>query len=496
MMIHKLDVRGLLALVCSGLLIGSLVNCGGRRVTLPEVRPTAEVYEPLNAELKKSYLTLFETASRLEYSSSEIAKMQEYLNQAQDYCVGRFENVSKEYDRRTDEDQKALKKTGLPDAERHDLHCRIQDSRALRAQAEVIAQHAIPVAYENKRAKLELIQKWPAELTNIRASIADGSYKSRRWADVEDIGFREIEKNQKDDIKLGQEAVKDLKTTGLMPKEIDDPAVVDYVKRVAQRVAANSDIQVPLQVTVLNSKEINAFALPGGFVFIERGLLEAADDESELAGVIAHEMSHVIARHGHRLMKKATIASIMYQAAQVAAVILTGGVAGIGTYYALQYGFYGLGLTLNLTLLGVSRDYEREADQLGIQYAWKAGYDPGGFVRFFDKIATKEGYVNGASWFRSHPPFYQRMVESEREILYMPKQTAGIVNTTEFDAMKQALSKISKKAEEESKDKPSLVAPEQGCPAPSKLLYEADQPIEAICSTPQVKPAVISEKQH
>jgi predicted Zn-dependent protease len=271
-----------------------------------------------------------------------------------------------------------------------------------------------------------------------------------------------------------------------MPKEIEDEAVAGYVKRVAQKLAANSDLQVPLQVTVLNSKEINAFAFPGGFVFVERGLLETVDDEAQLAGVISHEMSHVIARHGHKLMTKDTIASLIYQAAQIAAIVLTGGAAGIGTYYAIQYGFYDLGLTLNLTLMGVSRDFEEQADRLGIQYAWKAGYDTSGYVRFFDKMATKEGYVNGVSWFRSHPPFYQRMVDSEREIMYLPKQPSEIVNTTHFAAMKQALAEVSVKAEEESKQRPSLLAPDQNCPAPSKLLYESDKPIETICSTPQI----------
>jgi len=117
--------------------------------------------------------------------------------------------------------------------------------------------------------------------------------------------------------------------------------------------------------------------------------------------VIAHEISHDTARHANKLMKSSTIAAIFYQAAQVAAIVLTSGVAGIGMYYALQYGFYGLGLVLNLKLLGVSRDYELEADQLGVQYAWNAGYDPTGFIRFFDKMATKKGYVNGVSWFRT-----------------------------------------------------------------------------------------------
>jgi Zn-dependent protease with chaperone function len=474
----------MLALLCSELLTASLLGCASHRATLPEVRPPAQVFEPLQEELNKSYLTLFETAAKLEYSDSQLLKMHEYLKQAQDYCVGRFEGFSDEYNRRVDEGQKALKQSNVTDEERHNLHCRIQDARALKSQADVISHHAIPVAYDNRRAKLELIQKWPANFKEIQQSIADGTSKNRRWADVHDIGFRKIEKDQKNDVKMGQEAIRDLKQSGLMPKEIEDDAVVAYVKRVAQKIAANSDLEVPLQITVLNSKEINAFALPGGFVFIERGILEAVEDESQLAGVIAHEMSHVVARHGHKLMTQATIASIFYQAAQVAAIVLTGGVAGIGTYYALQYGFYGLGLTLNLTLLGVSRDFEQQADQLGIQYAWKAGYDTSGFIRFFDKIATKEGYVNGVSWFRSHPPFYQRMVDSKREIMYLPKRQDTIVNTTEFATMKAALKKVSGKAEEESKGRPTLLSAERGCPPPSKLLYEPDKPIETICSSP------------
>ena len=485
----KLDGRGFLALLCSELMVTTLVGCGTHRVVLPEVKPPTQVFVPLQEELKKSYLTLFETAPTLEYSAAQIAQMQEYLKQAQDYCVGRFENVSSEYQRRLDGSQQELKKSGITAEERHGLHCQIQELRALRGQAEVISQSAIPVAYDNRQAKLKLIQTWPAEVKKVRSSLADGTFKGRRWGDVEDIGFREIEKDQKQDIKLGQEAVRDLKTSGLMPKEVEDEAVVGYVKRLAQKIAENSDLQVPLQITVLNSKEINAFAFPGGFVFVERGLLEAVDDEAQLAGVIAHEASHVVGRHGHKLMTKANIAGMVYQAAQIAAVVLTGGAAGIGTYYAVQYGFYGLGLALNLSLIGVSRDFEEQADQLGIQYAWKAGYDTSGFIRFFDKMATKEGYVNGASWFRSHPPFYERMVHSEREIMYLPKQTAGVTNTAEFAALKQALTKVSAKAEEESKQRPSLAAPEQSCPPSAKLLYEPDKPIEAICSTPQTTSA-------
>lgn len=272
-----------------------------------------------------------------------------------------------------------------------------------------------------------------------------------------------------------------MKLAGLMPAEIDHEAVKQYVVSLAHRVGKASDLRVPLQVRVLNTKEVNAFALSGGFLFVQRGLLEAVENESQLAGVLAHEIAHVTGRHGNKLMRKATIASVIYQAAQIAAVILTGGAASIGTYYALQYGFYGLGLVLSLDMLGVSREFELEADQLGVQYAWNAGFDPNGFIKFFDKRVTREGYVNGLSWFRTHPPFYQRMVHSKREIIFLPAKDGLIENSTAFEQMKAELQKVTAKAEKEEKDRPSLLAPVQGCPAPEKIEYKAGDPIEVLC---------------
>ncbi|HET7100335.1 MAG TPA: M48 family metalloprotease, partial [Terriglobia bacterium] len=345
----------------------------------------------------------------------------------------------------------------------------------------VLAQHAIPVAYENKDAKLQLIQQWPQDLKGINAEIADGSYLKRRWGDVKDIGFRVIAAGQQDDIKTGQEAMQQMKQSGIMPPLVKDSAVVNYVNTVAQNVAAHSDLKVPLHVYVLNSKEVNAFSLPGGYLFIERGLLEQVDDEAELAGVMGHEIGHVVARHGHKLMERATIAGIFLQAAQIAAMVLTGGIAGIGTYYALQYGFYGLGLVLNLKLLGVSRDYELQADQLGIQYTWNTGYDPTGFIRFFDKMATHVGYVEGAGWFRDHPPFYTRMVDAMREIKFLPKKPHYMVTTTAFRKMKKELKKVTKKAEAKAKNAPSLYGNEKGCAKVQGAEYKPGQPIEKVC---------------
>jgi predicted Zn-dependent protease len=177
-------------------------------------------------------------------------------------------------------------------------------------------------------------------------------------------------------------------------------------------------------------------------------------------------------------------ASIFYQAAQVAAILLTGGVAGIGLYYALQYGYYGLGMVLDLKLLGISRDYELEADQRGVQYAWNAGYDPAGFMGLFDSMATKVGYVKGVSLFRTHPPFLQRVVQAQREIMFMSKAGEQVVQTSEFLQIKKDLAPIAAEAEKEEVGKPSLLlSKEEGCTPPPKLEYKAGQPIEELCSS-------------
>lgn len=441
---------------------------------------------PLHDYLQKPYEELFAVAPSLTFSAADVETERQALKRGEGTCRGRFKEHSKLYGKQLDTARQDLKKgvSGLADERRHTLHCQIQNLELLRSEADVLSGQAIPNAYDNLNAKLDLLLQWPEQNRQALAAVADGSYNQRRWSDVKDIGFREIASGQRDDIKRGKEAVDEMKRTGLLPPELDNKAVQDYVKKIAERVAQHSDLKVPLHVAVLQSKEINAFALPGGYLFIERGLLEAVDDEAQLAGVIAHELAHVTARHGAKLMKRATIAGLFYQAAQIAAVVLTGGVAGIGMYYALQYGYYGLGLVLNLKLLGVSRDYELEADQLGIQYAWNAGYDASGFIRFFDKIATKEGYVNGVSWFRTHPPFYTRMVQAQREIMFLPKGRDLLVQTTEFDQMKKDLAPVVAAAEIEEKEKPSLLlTKEEGCTPPQKIEFKPGQPIEQICST-------------
>lgn len=458
----------------------------GRQVSAEK---TAVEPDSLRSLLQKPYLELFELSPRLEFSEREIEAQRKSLESGKKLCVTRFKGHVKTYGKQIDALQKDLKKntTKITEDQRKQAHCTIQNLELVKAEAQVLSGQAIPTAYDNLNAKLDIIQKWPSLYRQTQQEIASGAYNQWRWGDVKDIGFREIAAGQQDDIKKGQQAIEELKRSGMLPPEVEDKQIQEYVNSVAQRVAQHSDLKVPLHVSVLQSREVNAFALPGGYMFIERGLLEAADDESELAGVIAHEIAHDTARHSNKMMKRATIAGIFYQAAQIAAMVLTGGVAGIGMYYALQYGFYGLGLVLDLKLLGVSRDYELEADQLGVQYAWNTGYDPTGFTRFFDKMATKEGYVNGVSWFRTHPPFYTRMVETQREIMFLPKKDGLVVQTAAFEQMKKELAPIASAAEKEEVGKPSLLLQrEQGCEAPKKLEYKPGEPIEDLCARPPV----------
>ena len=491
--ISGLTLRSALAVfLCSVLALEG--GCGGaprapRGVTRTPPAGTLPYY------LQKSYMELFEQAEKLKFTAGQIQEEREKLRQGKEYCAAKYKGRAADYDRRLEAAEKDLERTTqtLQDKERKEKHCRIEELRALKSQAEVLAGHAIPTAYDNRAAKLELIEKWPGEEKQIRAELASGAFRGRRWANVKDIGYRTIAEEQDKDVKAGQEAVERLKSTGMLPKEIEDKAIVEYVTAVAERVAEHSDLRVPLHVSVLNSKEVNAFALPGGFLFIERGLIEATDNETELAGVIAHELAHVTARHGHKLMVRATITSIFYQAAQIAAMILTGGASSIAMYYLLQYSFFGLGLVLDLRLLGVSRDFELEADQLGVQYTWNAGYDPRGFIQFFDKMATKEGYANGASWFRTHPPFYRRMVESQREILFLGLKEEMIEQTSAFEVMKKSLHKVTAQAQKEEKERPTLKGREKDCPPVKKLEYTPGQPIEALCLNGGEEPAARPE---
>jgi Zn-dependent protease with chaperone function len=424
---------------------------------------------------RKSYLDLLEFSPTPKFSDRDYDRAREKLKEEKESEQTRLEKLEDRLKDQIKSNRKQLdslnksssRDTSAQAEARKNLHCGILDLEAQLRDLETQREKGVPVLFENRFAKLDLIRYWPARQQEIERKIQSGQARSRQHGDVEDIGVRVIAEGQEEDIKTGQDAIREMKSQHLMPEEIQDKELKDYVEKLAESIARNSDLKVPLKVTLLDSGEINAFALPGCFLFVNLGLLNKADNESELVGVLAHEMAHVAARHGARLSKRANIANIFMQAGQVAAMIFTGGVAGIGTYYALQYGFYGLGMVMDLTLLGVSRDFEMEADQLGVQYAWRTGFDPRGFVTFFDKMATEEGYVKSASFFRTHPPFFDRIVTTFSELEYLPPKAQLRFDSDDFIASKERVRLLYSKKRIEERNKPTLHQTTE-CPAKEK----------------------------
>src|SRR6202162_4536451 len=216
-------------------------------------------------------------------------------------------------------------------------------------------------------------------------------------------------------------------------KLVNDPVITEYVNRIGQNLVRNSDAQVPFTIKVIDSDVVNAMALPGGFFYVNSGLILAADEEAELAGVMAHEISHVCARHGMRQMTRANWAQI-----GTIPLIFVGGGIGYGIYEAS-------GLALPLTFMKFQRNFEAEADYLGLQYMYKTGYDPQAFISFFEKLQAKEKKKPGtlAKAFASHPQTPDRIAASQKEIAtILPARAQYIVSTSEFDDVKSRLSMI------------------------------------------------------
>ncbi|HLH30208.1 MAG TPA: M48 family metalloprotease [Terriglobia bacterium] len=424
---------------------------------------------------RKSYLELLQLSPTLKFSEKDYDSAREKLEKDKESEQDRLEKAEDKLNDQIKASRKQLdslnkassRDTASQKDERQRLHCQILDLEGQLRDTETERKQGVPILFENRFAKLDLIRNWPTRKQEIERLIATGQARNREYGDIDDIGIRIVGENQQDDIKTGEDAIREMKSLQLMPKEIQDKELSRYIETLAATLAKNSDLKIPLKVTVLDTEEINAFALPGAFLFVNLGLIDKAENESELAGVLAHEIAHAAARHGAKLSKRATIANIFMQAAQVAAVIFTGGVAGIGTYYALQYGFYGLGMVLDLTLLGVSRDFEMEADQLGVQYTWHAGIDPRGFVTFFDKMATKEGYVKSTSFFRTHPPFFDRIVTTFSELEFLPPKDQLRMDSSDFALAKKRVTVLMSKSKVEKENKPTLhQVPE--CPSPGE----------------------------
>lgn len=246
------------------------------------------------------------------------------------------------------------------------------------------------------------------------------------------IGKRDINKGQinfyslEKEVAMGRQMAAEVNRYS---KLVDDPIVLELVNRVTQNIVINSDIKVPVTVKVIDSPEINAFALPGGFLYVNRGLIEAADNEAELAGVIAHEAAHIAARHGVEQASKSNLISW--------ASLPLGFLGGWGGFIINQ----AAGIAVPMTFLKFSRGAEKEADRLAAQYLWKTGYDPHALITFFEKLQAKEKKKTGAleKVFRSHPMTEDRVKEVRKMLARFPEKSEYQIDSSDFITVKNRL---------------------------------------------------------
>jgi predicted Zn-dependent protease len=268
--------------------------------------------------------------------------------------------------------------------------------------------------------------------------------------DVNEVGNRDVAHrsiiSQEKEMAIGRQYADEIEKQA---KIVKDPVIAEYVNRLAQNLARNSDLKIPLTVRVIDAPDLNAFALPGGFLFVNTGLIRAADEESQLAGVLAHEIAHVAARHWASQQTKATL--LNYATIPLIFVPMSYPVY-LGVSNALNIG-------IPLTFLKFSRGAEAEADYLGLQYMYKAGYDPDSYITFFGKVVEEERRSPGSvpSIFRDHPPTADRILKSEETIKeILPKKAEYLVTTSEFDDVKDHLKTVVARMKKTEKSGPTL----------------------------------------
>ena len=233
-------------------------------------------------------------------------------------------------------------------------------------------------------------------------------------------------------------------------KLITDPVITEYVNRIGQNLVRNSDAQVPFTIKVIDSDDVNAFALPGGFFYVNSGLILAADNEAELAGVMAHEIAHVAACHAARENTRGQLINL----ASIPLIFVGGPIGYVG--------YEAAGLALPMTFLKFSRNFESEADYLGVEYMYKAGYDPNAFTTFFEKMKAMEKHKPGAiaKAFSTHPQTTDRLEKTQQEInTLLPPENQYELDTSDFENVKARLAQLENRRKIEpgpDQNRPSL----------------------------------------
>jgi beta-barrel assembly-enhancing protease len=275
----------------------------------------------------------------------------------------------------------------------------------------------------------------PGATDPIVPGVKQGSVNDVNAVGTRDIGGRGMGNwySTETEIRMGKSYAMQLEKS---VKFVNDPVVVEYVNRIAQNLVKNSDAKVPFTIKVIDSDEVNAMALPGGFMYVNSGLMLTADDEAEMAGVIAHEIGHVAAHHAVREQTRMNYAQL-----GTIPLIFIGGWTGYGIYEAAQIG-------IPLTFLQFSRGFESQADFLGVQYMYRAGYDPQAFVTIFEKLEnlekTKPHLISKA--FSTHPQTPDRIEATQKEIAtLLPPRAEYVVTTSEFDDVKARLARLENK---------------------------------------------------
>ncbi|HSY71621.1 MAG TPA: M48 family metalloprotease [Alloacidobacterium sp.] len=277
----------------------------------------------------------------------------------------------------------------------------------------------------------------PPNTEPAQVHVKQGSVEDVNAVGTRNIGGRGVGNwySTEGEIKMGKQYADQIEKS---TKLINDPVVTEYVNRIGQNIVKNSDCKVPFTIKVIDTDEINAMALPGGFFYVNSGLILAADEEAELAGVMAHETAHVCAHHAAREMTRMNYV----QLGSIPLIMMTG-------YSWTGYGIYeAINIAIPMTFLMFSREFEGQADYLGVQYMYRAGYDPQAFVTFFEKIQNLEKQKPGAvaKAFSNHPQTPDRIAHTQEEIAkILPAKDEYLVTTSEFDDVKARLARIENK---------------------------------------------------